>query len=155
VPFWNYILDKGPNRSAEQALQVGHWAKVNIQWLSGARTAQMLSFLQALPNLFDRMLVHLPSLSPISDILTKLVNVDDSHPHLGIIAWLHQQRLVPKVLELLDPISQPIDAHTPAGEFLRGIVAAASTASANKQQQQQQQQAAPVNGEIDIYSKLS
>jgi len=106
----------------------------------------MTNFLRALPNLFDRMLVHLPSLSPISDILTKLVNMDDTHPHLGIIAWLHQQKLVPKVLELLDPITQPMEAHTPAGEFLRGIVAAASTASANKQQQQQQQQAAPSNG---------
>lgn len=152
VPFWNAILDKPPSELEQQSVQVGHWSKVNIQWLSNNRVPNMIQFLKtSLPDLFPRLLVHLPYVSPISDILSKLVNSDDPHPQLRIIDWLHEERLVQLAIDMLDPATSPIEAHTPAGEFLRGIVAAASAASASKQQQQQQQHAAKF-GEISAES---
>ena len=114
----------------------------------------MVQFLKSIPALFPRLLTHLPYVSPIFDILTKLINTDDSHPQLQIISWLYSEDLISQVLALLDPINAPIEAHVPAGEFLRGIIAAASAASASKQQQQQQQQQqqAAKFGEIDSNS---
>ena len=101
----------------------------------------MIQFLKTYPDLLPRMLVHLPYISPIYDILNKLVTTDDIHPQLGIISWLHESQFVPQVLDLLDPVKSAVAAHTPAGDLLRGIVAASSAASASKQQQQQQAQA--------------
>jgi len=154
VPFWNEILDKPPEELASIAVQVGHWAKVNIQWLSNSRVPQMIRFLQSIPDLFPRLLLHLPSVSSISDILSKLVNIDDQHPDLKVINWLSEEKLVDKVLDLLDPRNNSVAAHGPAGDFLRGIVAAASAASASKQHQQQQQQQHQqgVTGEINAAS---
>lgn len=108
----------------------------------------MIQFLKNFPDLFSRMLKHLPYISPIADIFNKLVASDDLHPQLGIIAWLHEAELVPQVLALLDPSKAAIAAHTPAGDLLRGMVAASSAASATKQQQQQQAQA-KVGGDAD------
>ena len=116
-------------------------------WLSNTRVPQMVQFLKSIPSLFPRLLVHLPYVSPIFDILAKLVYADDPHPQLNIIPWLQSENLVSQVVALLDPVKAPIEAHIPAGEFLRGIIAAASAASASKQQQQQQQ--AAKFGEID------
>lgn len=121
------------------SVQVGHWSKVNIQYLSNNRISQMIQFLHSVPRLLERMLLHLPYISPIFDILTKLINSDDQHPQLGIIAWLHSAGLVPQAVELLNPATSSLEAHTAAGDLLRGIVAAASAASASKQQQAQQQ----------------
>lgn len=139
-PFWNAILDKSPEHLSAVSVQVGHWAKVNILWLSNTRMSQMVAFLKSVPNLLQRILVHLPHISPISDILLKIVNIEDQHPHLRVVDWLREQRLIQQVLDLLDPRHNSPEAHGPAGDFLRGIVAAASAASASKQQQQQQQQ---------------
>lgn len=141
VPFWNAILDKMPQELAEISVHAGHWSKVNIHWLSNARAPQVVQFLKHVPNLFPRMLRHLPYVSPIFDVLVKLANTDESHPQLGIIDWLHKAKLIPQVLELLDPVSSPIEAHAPASEFLRSLIAATSAAVAAKQQQQQQEAA--------------
>lgn len=107
----------------------------------------MIQFLKTFPDLLPRMLKHLPYISPIADILNKLVVSDENHPQLGIISWLHEAQLVPLVVDLLDPVKSPVAAHTPAGDLLRGIVAASSAASASKQQQLQQAQARAGDGE--------
>lgn len=122
-------------------MHAGHWSKVNIHWLSSSRAPQLVQFLRHVPNLFPRILRHLPYVSPIFDVLVKLANTDESHPQLGIIDWLHKSRLIPQVLELLDPVTSPIEAHAPASEFLRSLIAATSAAVAAKQQQQQQEAA--------------
>lgn len=139
VPFWNSILDKKSQDLAEISVHAGHWAKVNMQWLSGPRVPQYVQFLQNVPDLFPRMLVHLPYISPIFDVLVKIANIDDTHPQLAIVEWLKRTQLVSRVLDLLDPVTAPLEAHAPASDFLRSLVAAASAAVAVKQQQQQQE----------------
>lgn len=96
------------------------------------------------------MLRHLPYVSPIFDVFVKLANTDETHPQLGIIDWLYKSRLIPQVLELLDPVTSPTEAHAPASEFLRSLIAATSAAVATKQQQQQQE--AAKMGEINADS---
>ena len=123
VPFWNAILDKPSEHLVAISVLVGHWSKINNQWLSDTRVPQMIQFLKTYPDLFARMLKHLPYISPIFDILNKLVSADDLHPQLGIISWLHDSQFVPQVLDLLDPATSPIAAHTPAGDLLRGVQA--------------------------------
>lgn len=87
------------------------------------------------------MLGHLPYVSPVFDILVKLANTDETHPQLGVIEWLHKAKLIPQVLDLLDPVTAPTEAHAPASEFLRSLIATTSAAVAAKQQQQQQEAA--------------
>lgn len=150
MPFWDAVLDKVPQELAEISVHAGHWSKVNIHWLSSARAPQLVQFLKTVHDLFPRMLRHLPYVSPIFDVLVKLANTDETHPQLGIIEWLHNAKLIPQVLELLDPVSSPMEAHAPASEFLRSLIAATSAAVAAKQQQQQQE--AAKMGEINSES---
>lgn len=130
-----------PLELAEISVHAGHWSKANIHWLSNARAPQLVSFLKTVPNLFPRMLRHLPYVSPVFDVLVKLANTDETHPQLGIIEWLYTAKLIPQVLGLLDPVTSPVEAHAPASEFLRSLIAATSAAVAAKQQQQQQEAA--------------
>jgi hypothetical protein len=147
VPFWEAILDRVPQELAEISVYAGHWSKVNIHWLSGPRAPQLVHFLKTVPNLFPRMLKHLPYVSPVFDVLVKLANTDDTHPQLGITEWLYNSNLISQVLDLLDPATSPKEAHAPASEFLRSLVAATSAAVAAKQQQQHQEAAKEINAE--------
>jgi len=99
------------------------------------------------------MLKHLPYVSPVFDVLVKLANTDDTHPQLDITEWLSSCNLISQVLDMLDPATSPTEAHAPASEFLRSLVAATSAAVAAKQQQQHQEAAKEINAEsMSFYS---
>lgn len=116
--FWT-LLDSTPLNP----LQASYFAKVNIVLLT-KQTGPMLSFLRSQPHTVAKLLRH-TGCSAISDLILKLISINDSSDGKGSIAWLAQEGLIPHLFDQLDPCLVP-DVHTNAAQILMDIISISS-----------------------------
>ncbi len=66
----------------------------------------MVSFIKAQPNIVQKILTHISS-SPISDLLLKLISIEDIPEGAGIVEWLYTENLIPSLVQRLNPQLDP------------------------------------------------
>ncbi|EJF66213.1 SAPS-domain-containing protein [Dichomitus squalens LYAD-421 SS1] len=127
VPFWETVLDKSPEEMKSQVMMAAHFAKVNVAFLS-KKPAEMLAFIQAQPNIVERILRHIES-PPFADLLVRIIQLDEHPAGAGVLEWLSNENLMSRLIDLLSPVHSP-DMHTVVAELIKGIISMAAPSPA-------------------------
>lgn len=90
--------------------------------------AQMLAFVYARPSIVPRIISHISSPS-LADLLFRLVQCEESPAGRGIIDWLADQHLIPRLIALMAP-DKPPDTHVVVSEYIKAVIAFCSNANA-------------------------
>jgi hypothetical protein len=80
----------------------------------------MLLFLKTLPNTVKLLLKHI-ACSSISDLILKLISIEDAQEGTGTIKWLASEGVIPHLFELLNPTLTP-EIHSNAAQTLMDII---------------------------------
>ncbi|KAH8921466.1 SAPS-domain-containing protein [Atractiella rhizophila] len=123
LPFWNSVMSRTPGELSLKTVQVGYFVKVMGSFLQ-ARPVQTLTFIYALPSFLPRILSHLPTCSPLSDLVLRLLYLDlnpQLPPHLSPSLFLERERLIPQLLDLIHP-SRPTGHHQAASELIKILI---------------------------------
>ncbi|KAI0636560.1 SIT4 phosphatase-associated protein-domain-containing protein [Trametes polyzona] len=127
VPFWETVLDKSPEEMKSQVMMATHFAKVNVEFLS-KKPAEMLAFIQAQPNIAERILRHIES-PPFADLLVRIIQLDEHPAGAGVLDWLSKENLMSRLIDLLSP-AHSSDMHTVVAELIKGIISMAAPSPA-------------------------
>ncbi|KAI8905934.1 SIT4 phosphatase-associated protein-domain-containing protein [Gorgonomyces haynaldii] len=100
-------------------LQANYFVKVNIVLLS-KKTADMIQFLRSQDDAVTRLLKHVGT-SAISDLILKLISLDELPEGQGVIHWLSSQGLIAHLISQLDPKNTP-EMHSNASQTLMDII---------------------------------
>ncbi|PKI85523.1 hypothetical protein MVES1_000340 [Malassezia vespertilionis] len=101
-----------------QSVLAGYWAKVNVIFLEKNPRA-MLELIKTVPSAVEGLVAHFDTPSVV-DLLFRMIQCEDTVPDAGLIDWLSQNELIPRVVALLSPHVSP-DLHKAASEFLKAI----------------------------------
>ncbi|KAL6707710.1 sporulation-induced protein [Coniothyrium glycines] len=124
--FWSYIKQPVPL----DPVQAGYFTKVNESLLD-RKMEEMLDFFKSLDNVVDDMLQHVDC-PVIMDLLLKIISLEKSEGGQGIVDWLQQQNLIPKLISFLAP-DQSTSTQTSAGDFLKAIITISANATTQDQ----------------------
>ncbi|KAI8814145.1 SIT4 phosphatase-associated protein-domain-containing protein [Cladochytrium replicatum] len=102
------------------SLSASNFMKVNIVLFS-KKTAEMVTFIKNQSDVIEKLLNHIGT-SAIADVLLKLITVDDVPEGSGIVEWLSQQQLIPKLIEKFNP-TLDTEVHNTASQTLMDIIA--------------------------------
>jgi SIT4-associating protein SAP185/190 len=108
--------DNGPGKS----VLAGYWAKVNGVFLD-KKPREMLTYIQGLPRIVERFVAHLETPAAV-DLLYRIISCEQTMPGAGVVEWLSDQELIPKIVDLLSP-SHSVDLHNTISELLKAIIA--------------------------------
>ena len=97
----------------------GYWSKVNMTLLE-RHPNEMLAFVKTQPNVVEGLTNHFETPAMV-ELLYRLIQCEDTIPDSGIVAWLAEHGLIPRVVSLLSPFVSP-DSHKAASEFLKTII---------------------------------
>lgn len=114
--FWTFLDTPGPIN----ALKASYFSKVN-GILIQRKVLEMIDFIKAQPNFVDRLLQHIANAS-ISELLLKIISVEEIPEAQGIVTWLGGQGLIPKLIERLDP-NLEVEVHNTASQTILDIIA--------------------------------
>lgn len=101
------------------AVLAGYWAKVNMTLLE-RHPQEMLAFVKTIPYLVEGLTSHFET-PAIVELLYRIIQCEDTVPDSGIVAWLAEQGLIPRVVSLLSPMVSS-ELHKAASEFLKTII---------------------------------
>ncbi|OAL53950.1 SAPS-domain-containing protein [Pyrenochaeta sp. DS3sAY3a] len=124
--FWAYIKQPAPL----DPVQAGYFTKVNESLLD-RKMEEMLDFFKSLDNVVTDMLQHVDC-PVIMDLLLKIISLEKSEGGHGIVDWLQQQNLVPRLISFLAP-EQSTSTQTSAGDFLKAIITISANATTQDQ----------------------
>ncbi|KAI4698808.1 hypothetical protein J4E81_005419 [Alternaria sp. BMP 2799] len=124
--FWAYIKQPAPL----DPVQAGYFTKVNESLLD-RKMEEMLDFFKSLDNVVTDMLQHVDC-PVIMDLLLKIISLEKSEGGQGIVDWLQQQNLVPRLISFLAP-DQSTSTQTSAGDFLKAIITISANATTQDQ----------------------
>ncbi|KAH7562503.1 hypothetical protein BM1_02023 [Bipolaris maydis] len=124
--FWAYIKQPAPL----DPVQAGYFTKVNESLLD-RKMEEMLDFFKSLDNVVPDMLQHVDC-PVIMDLLLKIISLEKSEGGQGIVDWLQQQDLVPRLIAFLQP-DQSTSTQTSAGDFLKAIITISANATTQDQ----------------------
>ncbi|KAI1572249.1 extragenic suppressor of kinetochore protein 1 [Pyrenophora tritici-repentis] len=124
--FWAYIKQPAPL----DPVQAGYFTKVNESLLD-RKMEEMLDFFKSLDNVVTDMLQHVDC-PVIMDLLLKIISLEKSEGGQGIVDWLQQQNLVPRLIGFLAP-DQTTSTQTSAGDFLKAIITISANATTQDQ----------------------
>lgn len=79
----------------------------------------MIRFIQSLPDIIDRIMAHITS-PAVQDMLIRIVSAEEAGVK-GVIAWLAEEGLIPRLLELLSP-EHSTSTHSVASELLKSVI---------------------------------
>lgn len=79
----------------------------------------MVRFIQSLPNIVERIIARIDS-PAVQDMLARIIQTEESGVS-DVLSWLREQRLVPRLLELLSPQYSPA-THQIVADLLKGII---------------------------------
>lgn len=96
-----------------------YWAKVNNALLE-RHPHEMLAFVKTMPNVVEGITKHFDTPAMV-ELLYRLIQCEDTVPDSGIVAWLSENGLIPRIVALLNPYAS-IDSHKAASEFLKTII---------------------------------
>jgi serine/threonine-protein phosphatase 6 regulatory subunit 3 len=96
--LWDAIqaLPTGSN-----APKIQYFSKVNIV-LFDKKPSEMFYFLKNRPGAVNMLLAHLKN-SAVTDLLIKLISVEDLPDAKGIVAWLGQENFITELVDRLNP----------------------------------------------------
>lgn len=115
VVFWT---DEDEERDRKREVIRGLWMRVNASLLQ-KRTTEMVRFIQSLPNIVERMVAQIES-PAVQDMLARIIQTEEAGVS-DVMSWLSEQRLVPRLLELLSP-EHPPATHQLVADLLKGII---------------------------------
>ncbi|KAF2853192.1 Sit4-associated protein-like protein [Plenodomus tracheiphilus IPT5] len=124
--FWAYIKQPAPL----DPVQAGYFTKVNESLLD-RKMEEMLDFFKSLDNVVTDMLQHVDC-PVIMDLLLKIISLEKSEGGQGIVDWLQQQNLIPRLIAFLGP-DQSTSTQTSAGDFLKAIITISANATTQDQ----------------------
>lgn len=113
--FWS---DDDEDRERKREVIRGLWMRVNASLLQ-KRTTEMVRFIQSLPNIVERMVAQIES-PAVQDMLARIIQTEEAGVS-DVMSWLSEQRLVPRLLELLSP-EHPPSTHQIVADLLKGII---------------------------------
>ncbi|KAL5532801.1 SIT4 [Sanghuangporus sanghuang] len=119
APFWDAVLDRIVTDTKDHNIMASHFAKINAIFLM-KKPHEMLSFIQSLPNIVDRILRHIET-PAIVDLLVRIIQLDEYASDIGVLEWLSTERLIPRLVELLSPF-HPSSTHAVVSELVKGII---------------------------------
>ncbi|KZM28487.1 sporulation-induced protein [Ascochyta rabiei] len=124
--FWAYIRQPVPL----DPVQAGYFTKVNESLLD-RKMEEMLDFFKSLDNVVTDMLQHVDC-PVIMDLLLKIISLEKSEGGQGIVDWLQQQDLIPRLIAFLGP-DHSTSTQTSAGDFLKAIITISANATTQDQ----------------------
>ncbi|XPS69605.1 sporulation-induced protein, variant 2 [Ascochyta lentis] len=124
--FWAYIKQPAPL----DPVQAGYFTKVNESLLD-RKMEEMLDFFKSLDNVVTDMLQHVDC-PVIMDLLLKIISLEKSEGGQGIVDWLQQQDLIPRLIAFLGP-DHSTSTQTSAGDFLKAIITISANATTQDQ----------------------
>ncbi|KAH9861204.1 hypothetical protein IAQ61_010941 [Plenodomus lingam] len=124
--FWAYIKQPAPL----DPVQAGYFIKVNESLLD-RKMEEMLDFFKSLDNVVTDMLQHVDC-PVIMDLLLKIISLEKSEGGQGIVDWLQQQNLIPRLISFLGP-DHSTSTQTSAGDFLKAIITISANATTQDQ----------------------
>ncbi|KAF1939443.1 Sit4-associated protein-like protein [Clathrospora elynae] len=124
--FWAYVKQPAPL----DPVQAGYFTKVNESLLD-RKMEEMLDFFKSLDNVVTDMLQHVDC-PVIMDLLLKIISLEKSEGGQGIVDWLQQQNLIPRLIAFLAP-DQATSTQTSAGDFLKAIITISANATTQDQ----------------------
>ncbi|WWD19174.1 hypothetical protein CI109_103632 [Kwoniella shandongensis] len=113
--FWS---DEDEERDRRREMIRGMWMRVNGTLMT-KRTTEMVRFIQSLPNIVERIVARIAS-PAVQDILIRIVSSEEGGV-TGVIDWLADEGLIPKLIELLSP-HHSTATHIVAAEVLKSII---------------------------------
>lgn len=114
LQFWT---DADEERERKSEVIRGMWMRVNASLLQ-KRTTEMVRFIQAMPNVIERMMAKIES-PAVQDMLARIIQTEESVS--DVMSWLESQQLIPRLLALLSP-DYPPSTHAIAADLLKGII---------------------------------
>ncbi|KAL8949712.1 MAG: hypothetical protein Q9222_004204 [Ikaeria aurantiellina] len=124
--FWDFLHREPPL----EATVAGYFTKVN-ETLLDKKTEETLHFVKTQPNVVQAMLKHVDC-PMIMDLLLKIISMERSEGGMGIVDWLHDQDLMPRLLAHLAK-EYPSATQTSAGDFIKAIITISANASGDTQ----------------------
>ncbi|KAH3673396.1 hypothetical protein WICPIJ_009784 [Wickerhamomyces pijperi] len=123
MKLWSFLHKK--TKDSSPAIQ--YFIKINEQLLD-SRPDQMLNFIRLQSNLVNDFLKHI-DITIIMDFLLRIITTDKVDIPTGIIDLLCDQKLVPKLLDLL--LAEDLDASTQSstGDFLKALISISANTS--------------------------
>ncbi|CAJ0896542.1 148_t:CDS:10, partial [Entrophospora sp. SA101] len=115
VSFWQ-LLDRPPPLNP---LQSSYFSKVNTVLLQ-KKMNEMVKFIQSIPNVNQKFLTHMET-STITDLLLKLISVDEYPEGAGVIDWLDSEGLIEALVSKLDPYLDS-DIHSTAAQVINDVI---------------------------------
>ncbi|KAI8823077.1 SIT4 phosphatase-associated protein-domain-containing protein [Fimicolochytrium jonesii] len=114
--FWTLLDRPAPLNP----LTASYFSKVNGVLLS-KKMPEMITFIRKQPNVVQRLLSHVGS-SAISDLLLKLISMEELPEGSGTVEWLSKEGLIPSLLNRMDP-KLDSEVHNTAAQTLLDVIA--------------------------------
>ncbi|KAF3248158.1 hypothetical protein TWF217_005874 [Orbilia oligospora] len=124
--FWKFLERPAPL----DPLQAGYFTKVN-ETLFDKKTGEMMDFFKSIENIVPMMLKHIDT-PLIMDLILKIISMEKSDGGSGIVDWLCEKELIPRLLSFLSP-EHSSTTQTSTGDFLKAIITISANASQNEQ----------------------
>lgn len=80
----------------------------------------MIRFIQSVPNVIERLIANITS-PGVQDILIRIITAETDGGIPGVIEWLHDEALIPRLITFLSP-SYPSSMHIIASDLLNSIL---------------------------------
>ncbi|KAF7799614.1 hypothetical protein EIP86_010852 [Pleurotus ostreatoroseus] len=122
-PFWETVLDRSPEEMKTEMITASQFGKINAMFLS-KKPAEMLAFIQAQPNIVERLLRHIET-PAFTDILVRMIQLDELPSCSNVLEWLSQENLMSRLLDMLSPDRTP-SMHSVVAELIKGIISMAA-----------------------------
>ncbi|KAJ3069576.1 hypothetical protein HDU98_007368 [Podochytrium sp. JEL0797] len=114
--FWKLLDEPAPI----EPHKASHFSKVN-GILMQKKTGEMVEFVKSQPDSLSSILKHVGN-SSIAELLLKIISLEEIPEGHGIVAWLSEQKLIPSLVERLNP-NEGIETHNTAAQTLLDIIA--------------------------------
>lgn len=120
--LWTFL--EHPLKSASPSVQF--FVKINEQLLE-SRPDQMLNFIRSQANIVDLFIKHI-DITIIMDFLLRIIASDKPDVPKGIIEILGEQKLIPKLLHLLEEETDT-STQSSCGDFLKALISISANTS--------------------------
>ncbi|KAJ3223481.1 hypothetical protein HK099_001064 [Clydaea vesicula] len=113
--FWQILDD-----DSLDLVQVLYFSKANITFLE-KKPVEMIAYIKTQPNIISKLLKHISN-SPITDLILKLIALEESPQAAGVIDWLCKQDLIKLLVERLSA-EHDSEMHNIAAQAILDVIA--------------------------------
>lgn len=128
APFWEFVLDRSPEDMKTRMVMASHFVKINLGFIL-KWPEKMLAFIQAQPNIVERLLKHIEC-SSFVDLIVQIISLDEHQQCGEVIEWLSSQEFIPRLVGMLSP-QHSGDMHNAVADLVKGIISMATPTPAS------------------------